>query len=209
MKLYNFSIKSLLVVMIICILYVGKGNAFELSDVWTKPFSLYSIGMQIGNETHVIERANHADKGYNLIGLSYEFIKILDKKWDFSVELGINRHVIYDYEFTEYFSTLGARLWFTRNFLGNDKGTFYSGIGGGFGTIYPRERKSANYVGTSGIIGLIGVKLGYKRYYNWGNLKIEYATDHFSCPINKQNGEDKDDTGTNYDVTKAAVEILF
>jgi hypothetical protein len=190
-------------------LCVEKCGAFELSDVWNKDFSSYALSINIGNETRVMKSSNHADKGYNLLGVSCEFIKKLDKKWDFGIELCANRHVIYDYEFTDYFSTIGTRLWLTRNFFNNDVGTFYSGFGLGLGTIFPRERKSCDYVGTSGIVGKIGVRLGYKRYYRWGNLNIEYILDHFSCPLNKQNGKDKDDTGINYDTIKVSVEIPF
>lgn len=182
-------------------------DAFELSDVWNKDFSSYALSINIGNETHVIK--NHADKGYNLLGISCEFVKNLDENWDFTTELSANRHVIYDYEFTEYFSTIGFRFWLIRDFLKNDVGTFYSGVGLGLGTIFPRERKSCNYVGTSGLVGKIGFRLGYKKFFSWGNLNVEYMLDHFSCPLNKQNGKNKDDTGINYDVVKVVFEIPF
>lgn len=212
MSLHNFPIKNILIIIIIytiCVFFVEKCDAFELSDIWKKDFSYYAVSIQIGNETRIFETWNHADKGYNLIGSSVEFVKNLDENWNFNVELAVNRHVIYDDDFTEYFSTVGARLWLIRNFFSSNTGTFYSGIGGGFGTIFPRERKSCNYVGTSGLIGKIGFRFGYKKYYSWGNLAVEYIVDHFSCPINKQNGEDKNDTGINYDVLKVIVEIPF
>jgi len=212
MSLHNFSTKGILIIIIVYtvgVLSVEKCAAFELSDIWKKDFSSYAIGISIGNETHIFESWNHADKGYNLVGFSCEFVKELDKNWDFGIELCANRHVIYDSEFTEHFSTVGARLWLTRNFFSSDTGTFYSGIGGGFGTIFPRERKSCNYIGTSGLIGKIGFRFGYKKYYSWGNLRVEYMLDHFSCPINKQNGKDKDDTGVNYDIIKVIIEIPF
>ena len=212
MSLHNFSIKSVLIVIAlytVCVFCVEECAAFELSDIWNKEFSSYAVGVNVGNETHVFKKWNHADKGYNLVGVSCELIKKLDEKWDFSVELCANRHVIYDDDFTEYFSTISARLWLLRNFFGNKNGTFYSGVGGGFGIIHPRERKSCNYIGTSGLIGRPAFRLGYKRYFSWGNLRVEYMLDHFSCPINKQNGEDKTDTGINYDVVKVMVEIPF
>ena len=212
MNLHNFSIKSVLIVLIlytICVFCAGKCNAFELSDIWQKPFSSYTIGVSIGNETNIFKKLAHTDKGYNLEGVSCEFIKKLDEKWDFWLEVSANKHVIYDYDFADYFSTIGIRLWLTRNFLGNDFGTFYSGIGAGLGIVSPRERESCNYVGTSGVIGKLGVRFGYKKYFSWGNLRVEYMLDHFSDPINKQNGEDKDDTGINYDVAKVVVEIPF
>jgi hypothetical protein len=212
MSLHKFSIKGLLIVLVIytvCVFSVWECDAFEISDIWNKKLSSYVIGISVGNETRIFEKWNHADKGYNLAGVSYEFVKKLDEKWDFSVELCTNRHVIYDDNFTEYFSTASIRLWLLRDFFGNKTGTFYAGIGGGFGTIFPRERKSCNYVGTSGIIGRPAFRLGYKKYFSWGNLRVEYMLDHFSCPINKQNGEEKTDTGINYDVIKAAIEIPF
>jgi len=212
MSLHSFSVKNISIVIVIytiCIFFVGKCDAYVLSGVWKKDFSSYITSINFGNDTIVFRSSAHADKGYNLLGVSYEFVKNLNEKWDFSTELCANRHVIYDDEFTEYFSTIGVRLWLTRNFLKNDNGTFYSGFGLGLGTIFPRERKSSNYVGTSGVVGKIGFRLGYKRFYNWGNLIVEYMVDHFSCPFDVQNGEDKDDTGTNYDVAKIAVEIPF
>jgi len=210
MSLHSFSMRYLLIIVIIysvCLFCVETCDAFELSDVWNKDFSSYALSINIGNETHVIK--NHADKGYNLLGISCEFVKNLDENWDFTTELSANRHVIYDYEFTEYFSTIGFRFWLIRDFLKNDVGTFYSGVGLGLGTIFPRERKSCNYVGTSGLVGKIGFRLGYKKFFSWGNLNVEYMLDHFSCPLNKQNGKNKDDTGINYDVVKVVFEIPF
>jgi hypothetical protein len=188
---------------------VEKCEAFKPSDIWNKEFSSYTISANIGHETHVFKNYNHADIGYDLLGISCEFIKNLDKEWDFTTEFCVNNHVIYDSEFTDYFSTIGFRLWLLRNFFKNDVGTFYSGVGIGLGTVFPRERKSCNYVGTSGIVGKIGVRLGYKKFFSWGNLSVEYMLDHFSCPLNKQNGEDKDDTGINYDIIRVIAEIPF
>jgi len=210
MSLHNFSIKSALIIIVIytiCVFSAWKCQAFELSDIWKKDFSYYAMSINIGDETRILP--NHADKGYNLKGISYELIKKLDKKWNFSVEFSANHHVIYDYDFTEHFSTIGIRPWLTRNFFSNNAGTFYSGLGAGLGIISPRERKSCSYVGTSGIIGKLGFRIGYRKYYQWGNLSVEYMIDHYSCPINKQNGEDKDDTGINYDVIKIVAEIPF
>ena len=129
------------------------------------------------------------------------FILELGKKFkhfNLSIEPSVYHHSIEDSFYDETFMTVGCKGWISKDFFTKIR----FGIGGGFGTFLSgRERDSSNYVGTSGLIGEMGIKIAYVGRV----VTFEYLWNHFSDPLDIQHGHHDSDRGMNYDEIRVGV----